>query len=148
MKSKLLFLAFSLLLLTACGDDDDNIRNNNPDIDYTQGLDGSYQGTYTGTYTDASTQNFGESAFATITIVSETEVDIDLQQGSRFRATLGDPQSAPSFTEVAQGMGRFAGANEISGRINPTDETMNFEISGNYTQGGTYEITFEGTLID
>lgn len=134
--------------MMSCGSDDDNMRRGNPDIDYSQGLDGSYQGNFTGTYTDAPAQNFGESSFATISIVSNNEVDIDLQQGSKFRATLGDPQSAPSFTEISQGSGRFTGATEISGRINPTDDNMNFVVSGNYTQGGTYEITFEGTLID
>lgn len=137
-----------MLLISSCGSDDDNTPAGNADVDYTEGLAGSYQGTFTGTYTDTSSQSFGESSFATITIVSDNEVDVDLQQGSRFRATLGDPQSAPSYTEISQGRGRFAGATEISGRINPTDETMNFEVSGNYTQGGTYEITFEGTLLD
>lgn len=148
MKSKLLLFILSLFLLSGCGSDDDNLRRSNPELDYTEGLDGDYEGTYTGTYTEAPGQNFGESAFATVRVLTRDEVEIDMQQSNRFRATLGDPQAAPSFLEISQGRGRFTGATEISGRIDPVDSKMNFVITGNYAQGGTYEISFEGTLID
>ena len=144
-----LWVLIAAFTLAACGSDDP-MRQGQADEDYDYAVEvaGEYEGNFSGSYSNAPSNNFGELGFAIVTKVEDDEVRINMQQGSRFTAILDNALERPDIVEIHSGQGRFEGAEEIEGFFNVQDSVISYTVNGTYSEGGTYEITFEGTRID